>query len=40
LNETSHRLEVSAFKVPTDFPESDGTAEWNSTTLILVELKP
>jgi L-alanine-DL-glutamate epimerase-like enolase superfamily enzyme len=24
--------------VPTDFPESDGTAEWNSTTLILVEL--
>jgi L-alanine-DL-glutamate epimerase-like enolase superfamily enzyme len=38
LNETIQRLEVSAFTVPTDFPESDGTAKWNSTTLILVEL--
>jgi L-alanine-DL-glutamate epimerase-like enolase superfamily enzyme len=24
--------------VPTDFPESDGTLEWDSTTLVLVEL--
>ena len=24
--------------MPTDFPESDGTAKWDSTTLILVEL--
>jgi L-alanine-DL-glutamate epimerase-like enolase superfamily enzyme len=38
LNETIQRLEVSAFTVPTDFPESDGTAEWKSTTLIFVEL--
>jgi L-alanine-DL-glutamate epimerase-like enolase superfamily enzyme len=38
LNEVIQRLEASAFKVPTDFPESDGTAKWNSTTLILVEL--
>ncbi|MGH7952676.1 MAG: enolase C-terminal domain-like protein [Limisphaerales bacterium] len=38
MNETIQRLEVSAFKVPTDFPESDGTAKWDSTTLILVEL--
>jgi L-alanine-DL-glutamate epimerase-like enolase superfamily enzyme len=38
LNETIQSLEASAFKVPTDFPESDGTAEWNSTTLILVAL--
>lgn len=38
MNETIQRLEASAFKVPTDFPESDGTAEWSSTTLILVEL--
>jgi L-alanine-DL-glutamate epimerase-like enolase superfamily enzyme len=38
LNETIQNLEVTAFKVPTDFPESDGTAEWNSTTLILVRL--
>jgi L-alanine-DL-glutamate epimerase-like enolase superfamily enzyme len=38
LNETIQRLEASAFKVPTDFPEDDGTAEWDSTTLILVEV--
>ena len=30
------RIEVSAFKVPTDFPESDGTLQWNSTTLVVV----
>jgi L-alanine-DL-glutamate epimerase-like enolase superfamily enzyme len=38
LNEFIEHCEVSAFVVPTDFPESDGMAEWNSTTLILVEL--
>src|SRR5215510_470408 len=32
------RLKVSAYTVPTDFPESDGTIEWNSTTLVLVEI--
>jgi L-alanine-DL-glutamate epimerase-like enolase superfamily enzyme len=31
-------LEVSAFTVPTDGPESDGTLEWDSTTLVLVEV--
>jgi L-alanine-DL-glutamate epimerase-like enolase superfamily enzyme len=31
------RLQVAAFEVPTDEPESDGTLEWNSTTLVLVE---
>lgn len=31
------RLEVSAFTVPTDGPESDGTLRWDSTTMILVE---
>jgi L-alanine-DL-glutamate epimerase-like enolase superfamily enzyme len=31
------RLDVSVYTVPTDFPESDGTAEWDSTTLVLVE---
>jgi L-alanine-DL-glutamate epimerase-like enolase superfamily enzyme len=31
------RLDVSAYTVPTDFPESDGTLEWNATTLVLVE---
>ena len=31
------RVEVSAFTIPTDFPESDGTITWDSTTLVLVE---
>ncbi|MDP9438593.1 MAG: mandelate racemase [Actinomycetota bacterium] len=31
------RLEVSAYTVPTDSPESDGTFEWDSTTMVLVE---
>jgi L-alanine-DL-glutamate epimerase-like enolase superfamily enzyme len=31
------RLEVSAYTVPTDSPESDGTLRWDSTTMILVE---
>ena len=31
------RIEVSAYKVPTDSPESDGTYEWVSTTMVLVE---
>jgi hypothetical protein len=30
------RTKVSTFTVPTDFPESDGTLEWKSTTLVLV----
>ena len=30
------RIEVSTYRVPTDFPESDGTLQWNSTTLVLV----
>jgi L-alanine-DL-glutamate epimerase-like enolase superfamily enzyme len=29
---------ASAYRVPTDFPESDGTLEWNATTLVLVEV--
>ena len=31
------RLDVSAYTVPTDFPESDGTITWDKTTLVLVE---
>lgn len=31
------RMKVSAFKIPTDAPESDGTFAWDSTTLVLVE---
>ncbi len=31
-------LKVSAFKIPTDAPESDGTYEWDSTTIVIVEI--
>ena len=31
------RIEVSAYTVPTDSPESDGTLTWDSTTMVLVE---
>src|SRR5438105_11053244 len=30
------RIDVSVYTVPTDSPESDGTLEWESTTLVLV----
>jgi hypothetical protein len=30
-------LRVSAYTVPTEEPESDGTAEWDSTTIVVVE---
>jgi L-alanine-DL-glutamate epimerase-like enolase superfamily enzyme len=32
------RLEIAAYKIPTEQPESDGTLEWDSTTLVTVEL--
>jgi L-alanine-DL-glutamate epimerase-like enolase superfamily enzyme len=31
------KLDVSAYTVPTDFPESDGTYTWDSTTIVIVE---
>jgi L-alanine-DL-glutamate epimerase-like enolase superfamily enzyme len=31
------RLDVSAYTVPTDRPEADGTIAWDSTTVIVVE---
>jgi L-alanine-DL-glutamate epimerase-like enolase superfamily enzyme len=31
------RLAVSAYTIPTDGPEADGTAQWDATTLVLVE---
>jgi L-alanine-DL-glutamate epimerase-like enolase superfamily enzyme len=31
------RLDVAAYTVPTDAPESDGTATWEATTIVLVE---
>ncbi len=30
------KLEVAAYQVPTDQPESDGTLKWDSTTMVLV----
>lgn len=29
---------ISAYTIPTDQPESDGTAAWDSTTIVIVEL--
>jgi len=31
-------LEVCAYTIPTDAPESDGTLEWDSTTIVVVEV--
>lgn len=32
-------LDVAAYTVPTDAPESDGTLEWNSTTIVVVRAR-
>jgi len=32
------RVDVSAYTIPTDAPESDGTLEWDSTTIVVVEV--
>jgi L-alanine-DL-glutamate epimerase-like enolase superfamily enzyme len=31
------RMRVNAYTIPTDLPESDGTLEWDSTTIVIVE---
>jgi hypothetical protein len=31
-------IRVSAYTVPTETPESDGTLQWDKTTMILVEV--
>jgi L-alanine-DL-glutamate epimerase-like enolase superfamily enzyme len=33
------QIHVSAYKILTDQPEADGTASWDSTTLVLVEIE-
>lgn len=38
MDPTINKLDVSAYQIPTASPESDGTLEWNSTTLVLVEV--
>jgi len=37
LDAAVESLEVSAYTIPTDEPESDGTFEWDSTTIVVVE---
>lgn len=32
-------LKVSSYKIPTDLHEADGTISWDSTTMVLVEVK-
>lgn len=34
----AHDLKVGSYTIPTQSPESDGTLEWNSTTLVLVAI--
>ncbi|MFP5229165.1 MAG: enolase C-terminal domain-like protein [Acidobacteriota bacterium] len=34
-----HQCEVSAYTIPTDAPEGDGTLQWNSTTLVLAQIE-
>jgi len=31
------RVDVAAYEIPTDEPETDGTAAWDATTIVLVE---
>src|SRR5215467_8975708 len=38
-NDLIDRIDVSAYKIPTDLPESDGTLEWSDTTIVLVEAR-
>jgi len=34
---TIDSLDVSVYTIPTEQPESDGTLEWDSTTMLVVE---
>jgi L-alanine-DL-glutamate epimerase-like enolase superfamily enzyme len=36
---TVDSVDVSCFTIPTDEPESDGTIEWDSTTIVVVEAR-
>jgi L-alanine-DL-glutamate epimerase-like enolase superfamily enzyme len=39
VDDNIKRAEASAFTIPTETPESDGTAEWSATTLVLVQVE-
>src|SRR6185437_766269 len=32
------KIAVSTYSIPTDFPESDGTLEWNKTDIVVVQV--
>ena len=32
------QLKVSAYKIPTETPEADGTYDWDSTTIVIAEV--
>ena len=36
---TVEAVEVLVYEVPTDQPEADGTLEWSSTTVVVVEIR-
>ena len=36
---TVEAVEVRVYEVPTDHPEADGTLEWSSTTVVVVEVR-
>ena len=38
LDRRIDRVTVNAYTIPTDGPESDGTLQWTSTTMVLVEV--
>ncbi len=35
---TIERIAAAAYKIPTDAPESDGTLQWDSTTLVAIHI--
>lgn len=39
VQDVIRRLGASAYRIPTDLPEADGTLGWDSTTLIVVEVE-
>ncbi len=39
MSTTIDHVRVAAYRVPTDAPESDGTYEWDSTTIVIVEVE-
>ncbi|MGH9130732.1 MAG: enolase C-terminal domain-like protein [Acidimicrobiales bacterium] len=39
MAELIESVEVSAYEIPTDAPEADGTLAWSSTTMVLVQVR-